>query len=142
MSKFFAKTEESLPIMLLRAREALMKRIRPYLMEHDLSEQQWRVLRVLDEVGPLEPTELGERCVVLTPSLTRILAILEKRNAIHREKHPSDKRKQIIHLTDSGQELIARIAPKARKIYEELEEEFGKPQMNNLLNKLAKLSEF
>ena len=128
--------------MLLRAREALMKRIRPYLMEHDLSEQQWRVLRILDEVGPLEPTELGERCVVLTPSLTRILAILEKRNAIHREKHPSDKRKQIIHLTDSGQELIARIAPKARKIYEELEEEFGKPQMNNLLNKLAKLSEF
>ena len=142
MSKFFAKTEESLPIMLLRAREALMKRIRPYLMEHDLSEQQWRVLRILDEVGPLEPTELWERCVVLTPSLTRILAILEKRNAIHREKHPSDKRKQIIHLTDSGQELIARIAPKARKIYEELEEEFGKPQMNNLLNKLAKLSEF
>ena len=142
MSKFFAKTEESLPIMLLRAREALMKRIRPYLMEHDLSEQQWRVLRVLDEVGPLEPTELGERCVVLTPSLTRILAILEKRNAIHREKHPSDKRKQIIHLTQSGQELIAQIAPKARKIYEELEEAFGKPQMNNLLNKLAKLSEF
>jgi homoprotocatechuate degradation regulator HpaR len=142
MSNFFAKTEESLPIMLLRAREALMKRIRPYLMEHYLSEQQWRVLRILDEVGPLEPTELGERCVVLTPSLTRILAILEKRNAIHREKHPSDKRKQIIHLTDSGQELIARIAPKARKIYEELEEEFGKPQMNNLLNKLAKLSEF
>lgn len=142
MSKFFAKTEESLPIMLLRAREALMKRIRPYLMEHGLSEQQWRVLRVLDEVGPLEPTELGERCVVLTPSLTRILAILEKRNAIHRKKHPSDKRKQIIHLTQSGQELIAQIAPKARKIYEELEEAFGKPQMNNLLNKLAKLSEF
>ena len=142
MSKFFAKTEESLPIMLLRAREALMKRIRPYLMEHDLSEQQWRVLRVLDEVGPLEPTELGERCVVLTPSLTRILAILEKRNTIHRVKHPSDKRKQIIHLTQSGQELIAQIAPKARKIYEELEEAFGKQQMNNLLNKLAKLSEF
>jgi homoprotocatechuate degradation regulator HpaR len=142
MSKFFAKTEESLPIMLLRAREALMKRIRPYLMEHDLSEQQWRVLRVLDEVGPLEPTELGERCVVLTPSLTRILAILEKRDMIRREKHPTDKRKQIIHLTPKGQDLIALIAPKAREIYEELEEAFGKPQMINLLNKLSKLSEF
>lgn len=142
MSKFFAKTEESLPIMLLRAREALMKRIRPYLMEHDLSEQQWRVLRVLDEVGPLEPTELGDRCVVLTPSLTRILALLEKRDMIRREKHPTDKRKQIIHLTQTGQDLIAQIAPEARKIYEELEEAFGKAQMNNLLNKLAKLSEF
>lgn len=142
MSKFFAKTEESLPIMLLRAREAMMKRIRPYLMKHDLSEQQWRVLRVLEEVGPLEPTELGERCVVLTPSLTRILALLEKRDMIRREKHPTDKRKQIIYLTKTGQDLIAEIAPEARKIYEELEEAFGKPQMNNLLNKLAKLSEF
>lgn len=142
MSKFFAKTEESLPIMLLRAREALMKRIRPYLMEHDLSEQQWRVLRVLDEVGPLEPTELGERCVVLTPSLTRILALLEKRDMIRRERHPTDKRKQIIHLTQAGTDVIAEIAPEARKIYEELEETFGKPQMNNLLNKLSKLSDF
>ncbi|MEJ6707326.1 MAG: homoprotocatechuate degradation operon regulator HpaR [Amylibacter sp.] len=142
MSKFFAKTEESLPIMLLRAREALMKRIRPYLTEHELSEQQWRVLRVLDEVGPLEPTELGERCVVLTPSLTRILAILEKRAMIRRERHPTDKRKQIIHLTKAGQDLIAIIAPEARKIYEELEEAFGKPQLINLLNKLSKLSDF
>ncbi len=142
MSKFFAKTEESLPIMLLRARESLMKRIRPYLMEHDLSEQQWRVLRVLDEVGPLEPTELGERCVVLTPSLTRILALLEKRDMIRREKHPTDKRKQIIHLTQTGQDVIALIAPEARKIYLELEEAFGKAQLNNLLNKLAKLSDF
>lgn len=142
MSKFFAKTEDSLPIMLLRAREALMKRIRPHLMRHELSEQQWRVLRVLDEVGPLEPTELGERCVVLTPSLTRILAILEKRVMIRRERHPTDKRKQIIHLTPPGQEVIASIAPEARKIYDELEETFGKPQMINLLNKLGKLSDF
>jgi homoprotocatechuate degradation regulator HpaR len=142
MSKFFAKTEESLPIMLLRAREALMKRIRPHLAQHGLSEQQWRVLRVLDEVGPLEPTELGERCVVLTPSLTRILAILEKRAMIRRESHPTDKRKQIIHLTQPGQDVIGEIAPAAREIYQNLEDTFGKPQMVNLLNKLGKLAEF
>lgn len=142
MSKFFAKTEESLPIMLLRARESVMRRIRPYLMENDLTEQQWRVLRVLDEVGPLEPTELGERCVVLTPSLTRILALLEKREMIRREAHPTDRRKQIIHLAQPGQEVIALIAPKARKVYEDLEEHFGKARLINLLNKLGKLSEF
>lgn len=142
MSRFFAKTDESLPIMLLRAREALMRRIRPYLLEHDLSEQQWRVLRVLDEAGPLEPTELGERCVVLTPSLTRILAHLDRRAMIRREPHPTDKRKQIIHLTDTGAEVIAQIAPRARVVYQELEETFGRPQMNNLLNKLSKLADF
>jgi homoprotocatechuate degradation regulator HpaR len=142
MSKFFAKTEESLPIMLLRAREALLQRLRPILLAHDLTEQQWRVLRVLDEVGPLEPTLLGERCVVLTPSLTRILCALEKRGLIQREKHATDKRKQIIHLTSAGQDQIAAIAPEAKKVYDALEESFGKPQMINLLNKLKKVSEF
>ncbi|PLS22247.1 homoprotocatechuate degradation operon regulator HpaR [Neptunicoccus cionae] len=142
MSKFFVKTDESLPIMLLRAREAVMCRIRPFLIKHDLSEQQWRVLRILDEVGPLEPTELGERCMVLTPSLTRILSLLEKRQMIRREQHPTDRRKQIIHLAGPGQDVIAKIAPEAQKIYEDLEEHFGKPQMINLLNKLKKLSEF
>ena len=142
MSKFFARTDESLPIMLLRAREALMRRIRPYLQDHDLREQQWRVLRVLDEVGPLEPTELGDRCVVLTPSLTRILSNLESRGMIRRENHATDKRKQVIHLTSAGSEVIAAIAPRAKEVYDELEEIFGRPQMNNLLNKLGKLSRF
>ncbi len=142
MNKFFAKTDESLPIMLLRAREAILQRIRPILLEHDITEQQWRVLRVLQESGPLEPTELGERCVVLTPSLTRILAALEKRGLIRREKHATDKRKQIVHLAPAGQVLISEIAPAAKKIYDALEESFGKPQLINLLNKLGKISEF
>jgi len=142
MSKFFAKTEESLPIMLLRAREALLVRLRPVLQAQDLTEQQWRVLRVLDESGPLEPTVLGERCVVLTPSLTRILSALEKRQLLRREPHESDKRKQIIHLTNDGQDMIAKIAPAAKQVYDALEESFGKPQLINLLNKLQRISEF
>ncbi len=142
MSKFFAKTDESLPIMLLRAREALLRHIRPILLAHDITEQQWRVLRVLQESGPLEPTELGERCVVLTPSLTRILAALEKRGLIRREKHETDKRKQVVHLAAEGESLIREIAPAAKKIYNALEESFGKPQLINLLNKLGKISEF
>ncbi|MFT5000920.1 MAG: hypothetical protein ACI875_001925, partial [Planctomycetota bacterium] len=45
MSERVHITEKSLPIMLLRAREAVMRRFRPMLRLHDLSEQQWRVLR-------------------------------------------------------------------------------------------------
>ena len=142
MNKFFAKTDESLPLMLLRAREAILHRLRPVLQAHDLTEQQWRVLRVLAESGPMEPTELGERCVVLTPSLTRIFAALEKRKLIRREKHASDKRKQVVHLTPPGTALIAEIAPAATRVYDELEQSFGKPQLINLLNKLQKISEF
>jgi homoprotocatechuate degradation regulator HpaR len=141
MSKFFTQTDQSLPIMLLRAREAVMKRFRPILKAHDLSEQQWRVLRVLDERGALEPTNLAERCVILTPSLTRILSHLAARGLIARTPHAQDKRKQIISITKSGQTIVAEIAPVAAEAYARIEAYLGKPQMHNLLNKLGRLSE-
>ena len=37
----------NLPRLLLQAREAVMAHTRPSLREHGLSDQQWRVLRVL-----------------------------------------------------------------------------------------------
>ena len=50
---------ESLPMALLQAREAAMRLFRPMLAEHDLTEQQWRVLRALSSAeGPLEPGEI------------------------------------------------------------------------------------
>ncbi|MFN8954252.1 MAG: homoprotocatechuate degradation operon regulator HpaR, partial [Burkholderiales bacterium] len=39
----------NLPRLLLEAREAVMFHTRPSLREHGLSDQQWRVLRVLGE---------------------------------------------------------------------------------------------
>ena len=39
----------SLPMQLLRAREAVMQRFRPMLHQHGVTEQQWRVIRVLVE---------------------------------------------------------------------------------------------
>lgn len=140
MAKFFDQTEDSLPILLLRARETLMVQLRPTLAKHDITEQQWRVLRVLHEAGPSEPTPLGEACALLTPSLTRILRVLDKRGLIWRAAHDTDRRKQVIHLTEAGANILAAIEPEAQAVYDHIEEEFGRPQMNNLLNKLRKIA--
>ncbi|MGB8973723.1 MAG: homoprotocatechuate degradation operon regulator HpaR, partial [Pseudomonas capeferrum] len=40
------KTQPSLTLSLLQAREAAMAFFRPLLNEHDLTEQQWRVIRI------------------------------------------------------------------------------------------------
>ena len=37
----------NLPSLLLQARESIMGHTRPFLRSHGLSDQQWRVLRVL-----------------------------------------------------------------------------------------------
>ena len=49
----------SLPMSLLRAREAVMRQFRPSLRKHGLTEQQWRILRALTAVEAIEVTELA-----------------------------------------------------------------------------------
>ena len=83
--------DKSLAIALLRAREATMSHFRPRLARHELTEQQWRVIRVLADSGKaaLDATEIATRSVILTPSLTRILRTLEDRGVIVRSTHRS-----------------------------------------------------
>ena len=54
-------TSRSLPIALLRAREAVMGNFRPMLADFDVTEQQWRVMRVLSEAGRLDASDLAAR---------------------------------------------------------------------------------
>ena len=140
MKDRLSDSHRSLPIMLLRARETVMRRFRPILQKHGLSEQQWRVLRVLNEHGPAEPSEIAEASVILNPSLTRILANLEERELISRSPHESDRRRQIAELTEQGRNLIAEITPESTKIYSDLEQSFGREEVHNLMELLRKLA--
>ena len=74
----------SLPMSLLRAREAVMRQFRPSLRNHGLTEQQWRILRALTAVETIEVTELARTAFLLGPSLSRILRDLEARHLIER----------------------------------------------------------
>ena len=69
----------SLPMSLLRAREAVMRQFRPSLRQHGLTEQQWRILRALAAIEAIEVTELARTAFLLGPSLSRILRDLEAR---------------------------------------------------------------
>lgn len=76
----------SLAIGLLRAREAVMSHFRPILAAHDVTEQQWRVIRTLSEAGMLDATEVAEKAFILAPSLTRMIRSLEERGLITKHK--------------------------------------------------------
>lgn len=133
-------TSRSLPIALLRAREAVMVRIRPMLAERGLTEQQWRVLRVLDEAGPLDATEIADQSCILTPSMTRILKALEGRGMVRREKHATDGRRSLIHITEAASGTIRAAAPESNRIYAELVAAFGEEHMDALLDMLERLA--
>lgn len=124
---------------LLRAREVIMAHFRPMLARHDITEQQWRVLRVLAETGPLEATELAGRASILPPSLTRIIKALEERRLITRNRVKDDGRRALLAITPSGVALIEDLAPERIAIYEAIEGRYGAEQYEQLLDMLESL---
>lgn len=139
MSKTFPTTSRSLPIALLRARERVMGPIREMLQGVGITEQQWRVLRVLQENGPLEPTRISEQACLLLPSLTRILQKLDEKKLVERSKDREDRRKQIIKITDLGAELIEANLATSISLMEKTRAQMGDERYEALLDLLNEL---
>lgn len=134
-------TQRSLPIAMLRGREAVMAPYRRMLSKIGVTEQQWRVLRVLDERGTLDPREIAEAACLLNPSLTRIMQLLERKGYISRKAHPDDRRKTRVSITDEGRALIVSAEPESLRIAEELKARFGQEKIDALLDLLGELAE-
>jgi len=131
----------SLPMALLRAREAVMKKFIPSLRENDLSSQQWRVKSALNEEQGLDITELGDRCFLLMPSLSRIIQNLEKRILVTRSHSEADNRRSVISLTVAGEKLFKEIAPASVERYNLITEKFGYGKLELLYELLDELIE-
>jgi homoprotocatechuate degradation regulator HpaR len=132
---------KSLPMELLRAREAVMKRFRPSLRTHGVTEQQWRILRALAHSGSLEVSELAEATCLLAPSLSRILPDMQARHLISRRQADSDLRRSVIRLERKGLRLIAAHAPRSEGIYDEIARRFGEQRLEQLFTLLRELEE-
>jgi homoprotocatechuate degradation regulator HpaR len=130
----------SLPITLLRAREAVMSHFRPMLAAHGVTEQQWRVIRVLKEAGTLDASEVAERAFILAPSLTRMIRSLEERNFISKHKDRADGRRVLLKIAPAGEAIINDVLPDSQAIYDALEEKFGKGRLKELLDLLDELA--
>jgi homoprotocatechuate degradation regulator HpaR len=130
---------KSLPMELLRAREAVMRRFRPGLRGHGVTEQQWRILRALAHSGALEVSQLAEATCLLAPSLSRILPELESRQLISRKQADSDARRSVITLERKGLRLIATHAPYSEQVYNDIALTFGPERLEQLFNLLHEL---
>lgn len=131
----------SLPMALLLARESTMRRFRPLLAEHGLTEQQWRVLRALASADdPIEVSVLADRTALLAPSVTRIVARLADDGVIRRDTVAGDARRSALALTAKGRRLVARVAPQSEATYAEIEAAFGTDRLAALLDELRDLA--
>jgi homoprotocatechuate degradation regulator HpaR len=131
----------SLPAILMRAREAVMARVRPTLRAYDVTEPQWRVLRTLSSLEEVEVTQLAEMVFLLPSSLSRILRDLGARDLIQRRTSDSDLRRGLVSISDKGMQLIDAATPHANGVNAEIEQLFGSKRMAELRRLLAELEQ-
>jgi homoprotocatechuate degradation regulator HpaR len=134
--------DDSLPLKLLQAREAVMLYFRPILQEIPLTEQQWRIIRALKEFGPMESKQLAECCCILSPSLTGIIKRLEQQNFVQRQKSEIDQRRTLLSLTKHAKQVFDEVSPSFEDCYVKLTEQLGEEKMqqfNELLTLVSKV---
>lgn len=132
--------ERSLTVALLRARESTMRRFKKYADQQDLTLPQWRVLRALADGVPLDAGTLCQRCVILPPSLTRILRALADRGLLL-QVPCNDARRHMVALTEPGMALFNDLVIQSEDSRREIDRAFGEEKMQTLLDMLNELRE-
>ncbi len=132
---------EALSILLLKTRENTVAQIKPVLNQHDLTEQQWRVIRELHKHGQLNAQRLAEESGILSPSLSRILARFTDDGVVVRKVDRQDQRAQSIRLSAKGKRLHSRIHPRIEKLYQSISKNLGSDKLSRLQGLLRQVSD-
>ena len=130
----------TLNILLVQARDAVVSYYRPVLNQAGITEQQWRIIRLLSQHGTLDCQELSQQTSILRPSLTGILTRLEKLELVMRLKPASDQRRVFLKLTENGLQLFERISLLMDEQTQQLENDFSSKKLQQLENLLKELS--
>ena len=122
----------TLPIRLLRARHAAVSQFQPIFRKYNVTEQQWRVLRMVTSANAMTAGELSQAIFISMPSLSRIMQTLEARNLIRRHASKDDHRKTMVSSTSAAQAMVAEAAIWSDTRYNDIAQWFGKERLEHL----------
>lgn len=129
----------SLPMMLYRALDAVMPRFRTIFKKFGITEQQWRVLRVLSEVAALPLGELAALTLIPAPSLVGVVDRLQTAGLVDRRPAAGDRRVVLVHITQVGQERLDRLLSQVANAYATLKRSLPNEDWETLLKGLDAL---
>ena len=108
-------------MMLYKTLDVVMPQFRAIYSEHGITEQQWRVLRVLWEHESMPLLELADITLISPPSLVGIVDRLSKIAMVRRVRSEMDRRVVFIEITAKGKALKEEVSPRVDTIYARLE---------------------
>src|SRR6478609_5049977 len=93
-------------LVLFKAHQAIRTLDEQSIATSGLCFSDFAVLEVLLHKGALPVNTIGEKILLTSGSITTAIDRLEKKKLVERQASSSDKRVRLVHLTQSGRELI------------------------------------
>ncbi|HZE38681.1 MAG TPA: MarR family transcriptional regulator [Stackebrandtia sp.] len=90
----------------LRMAELNAQALRPY----GIAARELPILFILDELGAASQQEAATRLGVDRTSMVALLDALEDKGLVSRRPHATDRRRNVVVLTESGADIMARAA--------------------------------
>ena len=99
-------------IKLARCFGSVQSHVLPHLQrEFGLTESQFAVLEAVHHLGPLSPGQLCQKILRSGSNVTTVVDNLERDGLVTRERHETDRRIQLVHLTERGRTTISGALP-------------------------------
>ncbi|WP_276322522.1 homoprotocatechuate degradation operon regulator HpaR [Vreelandella neptunia] len=138
-----ARPTPSLTLALMQARESAMEFFRPHLNRNNITEQQWRVIRILwqSEEQTLESHRLAKLACILPPSLTGVLVRLEQNGLVKRWKPETDQRRLCVTLTNEGNALFDEMRVEMASQYKKIQQALGPEKYRTLMSLLKEVQQ-
>ena len=98
-------------IRLSRASDSVFKKIKPSMVQYNLSTTQFSVLEALLHLGSLSQKTIGQKLLRSSGNVVKVVDNLERDGFVRREQNKKDRRANLIVLTDLGNKVIKKIFP-------------------------------
>lgn len=110
-----------------------------YGTRFDLTIPAWRVMAILGRFPDLSAADLVEQTAMDKVAISRAVSSLFKNDYITRSEDPSDRRRQVLNLSELGREVYERIVPLAQKYENDLMSSLTaeeREQLDSIIDKL------
>jgi len=129
------------PYLMYRITNQLTRRLRGRLRKSDINITRWRVLSVLRAYGELSLGQIVELTVMEQPSVSRVVAQLEREGLVRREVSTKDSRFLHVSLTPAGTKAFNAIYPTSQRHQERALSGFSRKEINTLKSFLRRIQE-
>jgi DNA-binding MarR family transcriptional regulator len=109
--------------------------------QHDITNQQYNVLRILRGAGPggLPTLDIAERMIEQTPGITRLLDRLEMKKLVRRERPSEDRRQVLCYINPAGLALLRELDAPLKEQASQALRVLTPPELDGLIRLLTRI---